>query len=306
MELSVIICTYNRADSLIRILESFENQKNESGISWEIVVVDNKSVDDTRARVMEFGNKTNMIIKYFLETNQGLSFARNRGVLEARGDYLFFIDDDEIAHERLIEALCRTFEDHGCDCVGGRIHIRPQSLLPGWLKPELWGFLGHLDYGDEAFQMDEQRYPFGGNMAFSRKTFETIGLFHVDMGRKAQQLFGGEEYDFFKRFLASGGRAVYQPDAIAYHVVEKQKMRKNYFRRLHYSSGLQEAHLDDRFSGFRSLRGVPLFLFLQLTRSAIRFGRDIVVSGWNRSFRKEMTLWHFLGMIKGYYQRQVW
>lgn len=305
MELSVIICTYNRVDSLITVLKSFENQKIKSDMNWEIIIIDNNSKDETHNKVIEFKNKTDMEIRYFLEINQGLSYARNRGVVESRGEYLFFIDDDEMAHEGLVEAVYRTFKDHGCDSVGGRIHLLPQGRLPDWLEQELWGFLGHLDYGDEVIQLDEDRYPFGGNMAFSRKSFEKTGLFHVDMGRKGQHLFGGEEYDFFKRFLASGGIGIYQPNAIAYHIVEKQRMKKSYFRKLHYSSGLQQAHLDeDHLSGFRCLHGIPLFLFRQLTGSAIRLGRDIVVHGWDRSFRKEMTLWHFLGLMTGYYQRQ--
>ena len=298
MEFSVIICTYNRSNGLKTTLESLEFQELPENFSWEIVVVDNNSIDDTPEKVREFAENSELIVRYVKEKIQGLSHARNKGVAEARGRYLYFIDDDEIADKHLVGEIYDTFETYKCDCVGGRIYLKCEDEMPQWLTKDLWGFLTYLNYGDNAFQLDEQRYPFGGNMAFSRAVFRRIGLFNVNMGRKGDQLFGGEEFDLFQRLLASGGKGIYQPKAIVYHVTKKPRLQKKYFRTLHYKAGIQKALLDNRVYK-RSLFGIPLFIFPQFLGSIRNYVAVVFFDGWNRSLRKEMTVCHFIGFMRG-------
>ena len=265
---------------------------------WEIVVVDNNSTDDTPEKVREFADNSDLVVRYVKEKKQGLSHARNKGVAEARGRYLHFIDDDEIADKHLVREIYDTFETYKCDCVGGRIYLKCEDKMPRWLTKGLWGFLTYLNYGDNTFQMDEQRYPFGGNMAFSREVFKRIGLFNVNMGRKGDQLFGGEEVDFFQRLLSSGGKGVYQPKALVYHVTTKSRLKKNYFRTLHYKNGMQQALFDDEVYR-RSLFGIPLFIFPQFLRSIKNYISAISSHGRDNSFRKEMNIWYFWGYMQG-------
>ena len=161
------------------------------------------------------------------------------------GKYLVFIDDDEIADRQMVREIYNTFEMYDCQCVGGKIHLNCEIEMPKWLKKELWGFLTYLDYGEDPFEMDEKKYPFGGNMAFSSDVFETVGGFNVNLGRKGNQLFGGEEVDLFRRMLATGAKAVYQPKAVVYHETGRSRMRKQYFRELQYRYGMQKAWSDN-------------------------------------------------------------
>jgi glycosyltransferase involved in cell wall biosynthesis len=266
--------------------------------AWEVVVVDNNSTDDTPEKVREFARNSAVIVRYVKEKKQGLSHARNRGVVEARGKYVHFTEDDEIADKDLIRKIYGTFKTYKCDCVGGRIYLKCEDKMPRWLTRELWGFLGYLNYGDNVLQMDEQQYPFGGNMTFSREVFKRIGSFDVNLGRKGDQLFGGEEVDFFMRLLSSGGKGVYQPKALVYHIISQSRLKKNYFRTLHYKNGMQRALLDDEVYG-RSLFGIPLFIFPQFLRSVGNYISTIFSHGWNKSFRKEMNIWHFIGFMRG-------
>ena len=298
MEFSVIICTYNRSMGLKKSLESFQLQELPENFSWEIVVVDNNCTDDTPEKVKEFGANSGLLVRYVKEVKQGLSHARNKGVAEARGRYVHFSEDDEIADKRLVREIYDTFETYKCDCVGGRIYLKCEDEMPRWLTKDLWGFLGYLNYGDTPILMDEQRYPFGGNMTFSREVFDRIGLFNVDLGRKSNQLFGGEEVDFFRRLLSSGGKGIYQPKAIAYHTINKARLKKKYFRALHHNEGMQRALLNDE-AYTRSLFGIPLFIFPQFLRSIRNYISAIFSHGWNDSFRKEMNIWHFLGYMLG-------
>ena len=298
MELSVILCTYNRSNGLIRTLKSLQSQDLPENFAWEIVVVDNNSTDDTPEKVREFAENSELVVRYVKEKKQGLSHARNKGVAEARGRYLHFTEDDEIADKDLIREIYGTFETYNCDCVGGRIYLRCEDKMPRWLTKDLWGFLGYLNYGENPFQMDEQRYPFGGNMTFSREVFKRIGLFNVNMGRKGKELFGGEEIDFFRRLLSAGSKGVYQPKALVYHIIDKSRLRKKYFRTLHYKEGMQQALLGDEIYQ-RSLFGVPFFIFPQLLQCIGNYIFTIFSHGWNKSFRKEMNIWHFMGYMQG-------
>jgi glycosyltransferase involved in cell wall biosynthesis len=301
MEFSVIICTYNRSNGLKATLESLERQELPGNFFWEIVVVDNNSTDDTPEKVREFAERSELVVRYVKENKQGLSYARNKGIAEAGGKYLYFIDDDEIADKHLVREIYDTFETYKCDCVGGRIYLKCEDEMPRWLTKDLWGFLTYLNYGDDAFQMDEQRYPFGGNMAFAREVFKKIGLFNVNMGRKGDQLFGGEEFDLFQRLLASGGKGIYQPKAIVYHVTKKSRLQKKYFRTLHYKAGIQNALLDNQIYK-RSLLGIPLFIFPKFLGSIRNYISAIFSHGWNNSFRKEMNICWFIGYMQGKYR----
>lgn len=301
MELSVILCTYNRSNGLIRTLESLQSQDLPKNFAWEVVVVDNNSTDDTPEKVRGFAESSELVVRYVKEKKQGLSHARNKGVAEARGRYLHFTEDDEIADKNLIQEIYGTFETFQCDCVGGRIYLKCEDEMPRWLTKDLWGFQGYLNYGDNAIQMDEQRYPFGGNMTFSREVFRRIGLFNVNMGRKGDQLFGGEEVDFFQRLLSAGGKGIYQPEAIVYHVTKKPRLQKKYFRTLHYKNGMQQALLADEIYQ-RSLFGIPLFIFPQFLRSIRKYISAVFSQGWNNSFRKEMNICWFIGYMQGKYR----
>src|SRR5579863_5799453 len=97
MPISVVVCTYNRARSLGKTLESVVAQSLPQGVEWEIIVVDNNSKDSTRQVVEEFQSRYKGRFRYLLEERQGVSFARNTGIRESIGEVLAFIDDDETA-----------------------------------------------------------------------------------------------------------------------------------------------------------------------------------------------------------------
>ena len=304
MDLSIIICTYNRCAGLKVTLQSLQSQELTDGFSWEIIVVDNNCTDDTSNIVKGFAQNSERVVRYVKEKNQGLSYARNTGVAEANGRYLLFIDDDEIAEQHLVKEIYDTFKRYKCDCVGGKIHLKCEQEMPKWLKKELWGFLTYLDYGDEPFIMDEKRYPFGGNMAFTREILKKIGVFNINLGRKGDRLIGGEEVDLFKRMLASGAKGIYQPKALIHHVTGKSRLRKKYFRLLHFNNGIQKALSGD--DAYRcTILGVPLTFLKQFFKSIKNFISVLLFDGWDHSFSKELSLIWCIGFIKCKVERSL-
>jgi glycosyltransferase involved in cell wall biosynthesis len=261
------------------------------GLEWEIVVVDNNSNDDTFEVTNDFMQISKVPLRYEKEEKQGLSHARNRGIIESKGRYIAFTDDDAIADSKWVAALYDALNKYKCDCVGGRIYLKPQKKLPCWLERDLWGFLGYLDYGDKVLNLDRDYSPFGGNMVFSREVFERTGFFNPDYGRKGKDNFGGEEYELFLRLLDDGVKGIYAPDAIIYHVIEEAKLRRAYFRNLHFREGMLKGR-NYESAGGRGIKGIPFFIFPQIMRSVIRFLNK-------PTLRMQMNIWWFLGFMKG-------
>lgn len=303
MELTVILCTYNRSKSLINTLESLKQQILPPDFQWEILVIDNNSTDNTPQVVREFNTSSGLRVRYAKEKKQGLSHARNKGILEARGHYVAFIDDDAIADENWVAKIYETFQLYSCDCIGGKIYLKYEGNLPRWLTKDLWGFLACLDYGDEVQRLEsEEKYPVGCNMAFSKNVFETVGFFNTDLGRTGTKPIGGEEVEFFTRLLRVGATAIYQPGAPVYHVIQPERLKKSYFRRLHLLEGEVRGRDIGTYDG-RNLCGIPLFIFPQFLRSIRNYISTIFSDGWNNSFRKEMNIWYFLGIMCGSIKR---
>lgn len=299
VEFSVIICTYNRSASLLNNLKSLQAQDLPEDFPWEIVVVDNNSIDDTQSVVTTFAEESGLPIRYVKEENQGLSNARNKGVIEAQGKYVAFTDDDAIVDRHWVREIYNTFETHRCDCVGGKIYLQLEKNIPKWLTKDLWGFLGYLDYGDTSLFFDSHdKYPHGGNIAFTKEVFDRIGYFNPTLGRTGNLSIGGEEVEFFRRLLKVGGVIVYQPAALVHHVISSNRLKKKYFRRLHYLEGDVKGRDFGSYEG-RTLVGIPFFIFPRFLRSVKNHIFTIFSVGWNNSLRKEMNIWYFLGFVRG-------
>ena len=96
VDFSVAIPTYNGAKTLPLVLERLRSQINLDKITWEVIVVDNNSTDETAQVVQTFQENWTLQsqLRYCCETQQGLSYARQRAVKEANGRFIGFLDDD--------------------------------------------------------------------------------------------------------------------------------------------------------------------------------------------------------------------
>lgn len=305
MRVSVIICTYNRSHNLGECLSKLENQEIPNNIDWEVNIVDNNSTDETKSFLNDYVKVSKLNINYFFEEQQGLSFARNTGIKCSKGEYLIFIDDDIRVTPNWLNTIVTTFEKQNCDGVGGRIHIESPESLPTWITPELYGFLGHQDFGPLAHVMDNNsEFPFGGNMAIKKHVVDKIGYFNVNLGRKGEgfkkeELFKGEETEFFDRLTKAGGTCFYHPDALVYHKILPHQLRRSFFLRLHNNAGILQAKNDQSYYK-RHFLGIPLFVIPQLFRALWRYMVFSFSSGFDNSFRQMMNIYYFLGMIEGY------
>jgi len=109
VDATVLVATYNRGHLLPGTLAALESQLVPDDLTWEILVVDNNSRDRTREAVASFAGAANVPVRYVLESQQGLSHARNRGVREAHGAVIAFTDDDVLPAPDWLASIAKAF-----------------------------------------------------------------------------------------------------------------------------------------------------------------------------------------------------
>src|SRR5579862_4694998 len=129
---SVVICTYNRAELLRNTLQTLLELEVPPDVEWELILVDNNSTDETKPIVEAFATRLSRPVQYVVERTPGKSYALNTGVLASRGEILAFIDDDVLVDSGWLKALWRAFEETDCTGVGGRIRAGWTTAKPPW------------------------------------------------------------------------------------------------------------------------------------------------------------------------------
>lgn len=301
MKISVIVCTYNQAERLRKMLGSLREAEIPDNLSYEIILVDNNSDDHTRFVLEEDAQYYKSKIRYVFEEKRGLSNARNRGIKEARGEIIAFTDDDVIADKYWIQNTEKAFKEHkDAACVGGKILPIWEVSRPKWLHPSLYNFLGLLDYGNAIAYMDSPDI-WGANFAVKSEMFKKYGLFDPILGRTARKLYGGEETEFLQRLRSAGEKILYYPSSIVYHFLPAHKMSKKYFRKWNFDAGELYGILMKDMKYSNSLNIYSL--------TAKKIFRDIIVSilkigclSKNR-FSNELKICYIFGLLSGKMKR---
>ena len=262
VDVSVTVCTYNRAEMLRRALGSLICPETDGAFSYEIVVVDDGSTDDTGDVVKEIAASSQVPVRYVRKEGGGVAEARNTGVAEARGRWIAFFDDDQLAEADWLRNLVAIALEKGGDCVGGtRLLDLPQERLSR-LGPVSRSILGENIYGDKATRLRGKVLPPTGSLLIARGVFESIGVFDASM------LFGGEDSDFVVRAEAAGFDIWIAPDAVVHHVIPPNRLERAYFLWVALRWGSQSAQIDCKHLG----RGRMLLLCMA------RIGQAILVN----------------------------
>ena len=205
---SLIICTRDRADTLHRCLDdlSLADLKDVQG---ELILVDNGSTDDT-LRVMErFAEGTTCPVKIVEEPAPGLSRARNAGLARANGEVVVFTDDDCYLGDNYLSIACEVFDDEQFSYCGGRILLYDSSdAAYGLQEQETFELVpAHSFIPTGRFQ--------GANLVVHRRVFEAIGRFDPQLG--AGTRFRCEDIDFVARASQAGFSGAHVPELVVYH-----------------------------------------------------------------------------------------
>jgi GT2 family glycosyltransferase len=238
---SIVICTYNRADHLRGVLAAFRDQAVDEPA--EILVVDNNSSDETKAVVERLSDDPSIPIPiiYVFEPQQGLSAARNKGIEVARGEIIAFLDDDATPDPGWLTALTRYFKSNAqVSAVGGPVRPDFEIDPPKWLTPGLHGLYSLIDLGDDVSRFPRNAFPIGANMAFRRKEFDDL-RFSTNLGRKGEALLSREETDLFLKFQREEEPIAYIEGMSVRHFVPKSRMTKHWIYDRSYNEGVSIA-----------------------------------------------------------------
>jgi glycosyltransferase involved in cell wall biosynthesis len=247
LDVSVVLPTYNRSAHLRRTLDSVLGQRTDHR-RYEVIVVDNNSTDDTRTEVERAAGR-GIDVRYVLERNQGVSYARNAGIAVARAALLAFVDDDVCVDAAWIETICRTFEQHPeVDCIGGKVLPAWEATPPAWLTCDHWAPPALLDLGETSRRINAENplCLLTANLACRREVFKQVGLFGTELQRVHDGIGSMEDHEWLMRFWAAGREAMYVPELNAITDVPLRRMTRRYHRRWHSGHGHYFALVRDR------------------------------------------------------------
>jgi glucosyl-dolichyl phosphate glucuronosyltransferase len=239
--ISAVVCTRNRAPLLARTLTSLVEQDFPT-TDFEILVVDNRSTDDTADIVRGFNAQSP--VRYLREDNLGLCFARNAGWRAASGNYIAYLDDDAIASPGWLSAIRAAFAaDPLIGAVGGPCRPLWGAPRPQWLTDELLPSLTVLDWGPTAKVIEniDQEWIAGANMAVPKRILEQVGGFHPRLDRVGNNLLSSGDIFLLKAICRHGYRCFYQPEMIVGHLVPASRLTQQWFCSRYYWQGISDA-----------------------------------------------------------------
>lgn len=242
---SIIVPTRNRADLLQMALQSLQSQTLLVD-SFEVIVVDNGSIDNTREICASFENRIPQL-RYFYEETPGLHVGRNLGMEMAKSEILVFVDDDIIAEQGWLQAIVNTFNDPNVQLVGGPSLPLYDEAPPEWMEA-FWtrtpdgksscGSLSLLEYGDKECEIDPTLI-WGLNYSIRKKTLIDLGGFHPDSFPWELRRFRGDgETAPSVEAKRRGLKAIYQPGACVHHIIPANRMTVEYFERRAFLQGI--------------------------------------------------------------------
>ena len=237
IEISAIISTYNRAQYLEGLFESILSQSI-SNKRYEIVIINNNCTDNTEEICLRFKKDHPEIkVNYCIETSQGLSYGRNRGIKESIGELITFLDDDALITTDFFEKVIDFFNQKShVNAIGGKILLKYLDKKPSWYNPHLAPLLGYFNSGDKM-KVFKNNFFKGSNMSFRKNLFDKHEGFNVALGRIGNKLYSNEEKELYYRLKNSGEEIWYVPETVVLHLVPIERTYPDFVKRQAIGSG---------------------------------------------------------------------
>jgi glycosyltransferase involved in cell wall biosynthesis len=248
VDFTVAIPTYNGASRLPKLLDKLRQQKGLGQISWEIIVIDNNSTDDTAQLVANY--QTNgffaLPLRYCFETQQGLAFARQRAIQEAKGTFVGFLDDDNLPTPDWIAAAYAFGQAHPhAGAYSGQIHGEFEVEPPQDFE-KIQAFLAIREHGDQPqlFEPENLRLPPGAGLVVRKRAwFESVPIHPVLVGRVGKTKVAGDDYEVLLYMHKAGWEIWYHPGLHIYHQIPRWRLERDYLLSIARGCGLATCQL---------------------------------------------------------------
>jgi len=207
-DISICVCTRNRHDGLKSLLDSFLVMQIPRGTDVRVIIVENDTTAKSEILVNSYAYKANFRIQYFLETRQGLAYARNRSVKEAgECDFCCFVDDDQLVDDKWLTELVKCQKEFNADGVwGSNPPVFSKEVMPSIRK---FHTPKPFKYGEIV------KYAFTNCLLLRKAYLDKIpGPFDIRLN-----FTGGEDRYMTTLISNSGGVIRCNPNAKAYEII---------------------------------------------------------------------------------------
>lgn len=247
-QICVCICTYKRPELLARLLSKLEEQETEGLFDYAVVIVDNDAFESARHAVETCARQSRISLSYYVEAEQNIAMARNKAVENAKGEFVAFIDDDELPSQDWLLNLYKLFTIFDVDGVLGP--VIPYYETP----PPEWSVRGK--FFDRPSHKTGEILPFWntrtGNVLLKSSIFDLKdNLFKQEFGR------GSEDTDFFMRMINKGCRFIWCAEAPVYELVPVDRLKRSFLLKRALLRG--KAPIFTHVDILKSVIAIPLY-----------------------------------------------
>jgi GT2 family glycosyltransferase len=290
MDFSIIVPTYNRCESLRRLLSGMAERFVDNHVEHEVIIANNARDPAMVARindlVHEFQERYGTRFRVVEEPNPGKCKAQNTAIRHATGRILGFFDDDVEVTSLWLSVAMEFFQNPTFDAMQGPILVPPdlqnnQVFLRAQHKFRTINFVQYRK------NFSEIRTLTGANMAIRREIFDRIGFFNEQLGPGCSGI--SEDVEFAQRLVKSGGRIGYNPEAAVYHEVDWSRLTEEFFRQRHEQQG--RSRLIYKKQSLASI--VP-----NLMRTAWTFVWYSLIGNERKKYRSKGRYFHYRAMLE--------
>ena len=300
LRVTLLVCTQNRSRDLRDFLETALAQETDDSYSYEVLVVDNNSTDDTRRVVETLMISGHPNLRYLFQQRSHPD-ALNSGLEAARGTILSVADDDCLLPSDWVRKLVEAFHEHpDVSFVGSKVLPMWRGKVPTWLGRDHWATLALTDYGDKPFEVDAHHKARLHCCSVLRADVQAIGGFRSVPGLSRERIGGLDDVDILGRLRLAGKRGVYVPTIVMRRKIPAGRLTKSYHRRWHAAHGRSFAAMRDASfeqSGAR-LFDAPAHIYKETGHAARGWLKSWLWREPDLAFMCEMQLRFYLGFLR--------
>lgn len=234
IKFSIVVCTFNRCNLFQKCLVNLISYLNYEMNSFEIIIVNNNSSDDTEKVSYEFANKFRFV-RYYLERNPGLSNARNLGLEKSKGEYIIYLDDDALIREDFYSRIEFVASNFSFSAWGGIDMPFYSEIKPSWVRDKY--YFSRLPYKKVSQIKSKNLFISGFCMVFKRSVLKEIGGFNNKLGMNGNTIAYGEETNVQILIKNRGYQIGYDPFLKVDHFVHDYKLNLTWFFKSAFATG---------------------------------------------------------------------
>ncbi len=219
--IGVCIPTFKRPQLLGKLLSMLGQQKSQGLFRYSVHVIDNDPMRSAETVVLEFARSATPLVTYDVEPVQNIALTRNRAVRCAQGNYVAFIDDDEVPTDTWLLTLYLACREYRADGVLGPVKPLFGPEAPPWLMRS--GLCERPSHKSGTILNHLQTRT--GNVLFKRNILDGVDVpFAPEKGRT-----GGEDIEFFRAMIARGCSFAWCEEAPAFEHITPDRCHKRYY-----------------------------------------------------------------------------